>query len=239
MGMKLYGGFYEERWRMRDAAKDPALKAHFQAELDVVKAMNDANDILDTPPGSGGIIDPPAAASNLARTGGDPQSSLAPASTPSSAPSSAGIDTSLLGKDNDSNKKVQTLMPMFQKLSRETGVPADILAAVMVQESRGISIEAMKNAGGLMQLGPNEFKYLQDKNPGLLGGLSHLSTEGQVTAAALYLKELKGSGSWDDALCKYNHGPNAGNNPALGDPNYMNSVHDLLNKIRRGELLPS
>jgi len=247
MKLKLYGDFYEERRRMRDAAKDPAMKAHFQAELDLIKAINDANDIHDSSPSSGGIIDPPAAPAHFVRTGSDPQSSSTPASksasglssAPPSVPSSAGIDMSILGKDNDSNKKVQTLMPLFQKLSKETGVPADILAAVMVQESRGISIEAMKNAGGLMQLGPNEFKYLQDKNPGLLGGLTHLSTEGQVTAAALYLKELKGNGSWDDALFKYNHGPNAGNNPTLGDPNYMRSVHDLLNRIRSGALLPS
>lgn len=239
MKLKLYGDFYEERLRMRDAAKDPATKAHFQAELDAVKAMNEANDIRDTPPSSGGIIDPPAATSKLAWPGGDSQPSSTPASKIASAPESTGIDTSILGKDNDSNKKVETLKPMFDKLSKETGVPADILAAVMVQESRGISIEAMKNAGGLMQLGPNEFKYLQDKNPGLLGGMTHTSTEGQVTAAALYLKELKGNGSWDDAMFKYNHGPNAGNNPELGDPNYMNSVHDLLGKIQRGELLPS
>lgn len=238
MGLKLYDGFYKERLRMRDEATDPALKAHFQAELDVVKAMNAVYDIRDAPANSGGIIDPPAATSKLALPDGDPPSSSSK-SPPSSTPASTGIDTSILGKDNDSNKKVQTLMPMFEKLSRETGVPADILAAVMVQESRGYSIESMKNAGGLMQLGPNEFKYLQDKNPGMLGGMSHLSTEGQVTAAALYLKELKGGGSWDDAMFKYNHGPNAGNNPALGDPNYMNSVHDLLDKIRRGELLPS
>lgn len=232
MGLKLYGSFYEERLRMRNEASDPALKAHYQAELDVIKAMNAALDIQDSPQRGGGIIDPPAAKTNLQRPAASPASS--PPATSAAAP-----DSSVSGRDNDSNKKVQTLMPMFEKLSRETGVPANTLAAVMVQESRGYSIDAMKNAGGLMQLGPNEFKYLQDKHPDQLGGMTHLSTEGQVTAAALYLKELKGGGDWDDALFKYNHGPNAGNNPQLGDPNYMNSIHDLLRKIERGESLPS
>ncbi|WP_151637973.1 transglycosylase SLT domain-containing protein [Noviherbaspirillum aerium] len=239
MGLKLYGNFYEERLRMRDQAKDPAVKAHFQAELDLIKKMNEASDIQDPP--ATGAVNPPDAKKNFRQPDGDPQSSpSSPPSTPPSAPPTAtGTDPSIAGKDNDSNKKVQTLMPMFEKLSKETGVPANTLAAVMVQESRGYSIESMKNAGGLMQLGPNEFKYLQDKNPELLGGMTHLSTEGQVTSAALYLKELKGNGTWDDALFKYNHGPNAGNNPAFGDPHYMTSIHEHLRKIENGESLPS
>ena len=156
-----------------------------------------------------------------------PLAPIAASATPSVASSS----------EVDSNKKYEKLKPLIDNASRLTNVPASLLGAVMTKESRGVSIDDMKKAGGLMQLGAAEFSETQAKHPELKG-LDPFSTEGQIMGTAFRLKDLKDkSGSWDGALTMYNGGENGGGK--LNDPNYLTLVNSFQKILEQGGQLPS
>jgi soluble lytic murein transglycosylase-like protein len=139
--------------------------------------------------------------------------------------------------DVDSNTKLQQLKPIIDKAAGLSGVDPSLLGAVMVKESRGVSIDAMKNAGGLMQLSSADFDLAKAKHPEL-NGLDPSSTEGQIMGTAFRLKDLKDkSGSWDGALTMYNGGENG--NGHLNDPNYVTRVNEYQAIIQQGGQLPS
>lgn len=97
--------------------------------------------------------------------------------------------------------------------SRQTGVPAGILEAVMHQESGG-NKEAVSPAGaiGLMQLMPGTAAGLRvdphDPHQNILGGARYLR--------AMYDK----FGNWESAIAAYNAGPGA-LAPSRQNPNYQ------------------
>jgi len=131
------------------------------------------------------------------------------------------------------------MTPALKEASSNTGVPFDVLAGVMIKESRGVSVNNMtNNAGGLMQLSQVKFEELQGRYPNLLNGKAWNSPEGQVMGAALFLKEMKAkSGSWDGAMALYNGDENSGGK--LNDPNYLTEIHKLMNDIDNHLPLPS
>jgi len=109
----------------------------------------------------------------------------------------------------------------IEAASRETGIPEEIIAGMIWQESKG---RPNTPGGGLLQLGPNEFASY--------GGGDINNPLDNIRAGARYLKELHDRfGSWELALRAYNSGPNGvdpGNfnaTPAgTGDPTYVDKV---------------
>jgi hypothetical protein len=240
------------------------LRTHFEREAAQIKLTLDAMDITDpgdTPPGSIPILSSlpivnaaVSTPSSIALTssipvvvvpinsvaGGSAPSSIAPVSSVASgslpASSYAPIPSGTYTSDVDSNKKVADLWPLIQKAAEASGMPATLLAALMVKESRGKSIQEMQGIGGLMQCGEGEFNETAAKHPELRG-LAWNSTEGQIMAAAFRISDFqKTSGSWDDAMTKYNGGAFRG---GLVDPNYITLVHQFEDIIKSGGQLPS
>ncbi len=134
----------------------------------------------------------------------------------------------------------------IENASAATGVPANVLGAMMWQESRG-----NPNSGGgigevgLMQMTPDTFQDLQAKHPELQGqDLSDPQTN--IMASAFYMKDLMGQfGDIPTALRAYNSGPNGvdpSNLQALpagtGDATYVDKVMDFSNRLANGAALP-
>ncbi|WP_380184437.1 lytic transglycosylase domain-containing protein [Kalamiella sp. sgz302252] len=140
----------------------------------------------------------------------------------------------------------------IQDAAQATGVPANVLAAQIWQESRGNLGAATVNGGnglqdaGLMQVNSNTFADLQSKNPDLLGvNASPNNAHDNIMAGALYMKEQLGAfdGSMGAALRAYNSGPNNVNTNDLsdisktgtGDATYVDKVMDFANTIATGK----
>lgn len=140
----------------------------------------------------------------------------------------------------------------IQDAAQATGVPANVLAAQIWQESRGNLGAATVNGGnglqdaGLMQVNSNTFADLQSKNPDLLGAnASPNNAYDNIMAGALYMKEQLNAfdGSMGAALRAYNSGPNNVNTSDLsdisktgtGDATYVDKVMDFANTIATGK----
>ncbi|MCP3168037.1 lytic transglycosylase domain-containing protein [Myxococcus qinghaiensis] len=175
-----------------------------------------------------------------------------PSATPSfdAAPSVDAAPSAAGGKKLGGNLPpgLEKLRSTIESAAAKTGVPAEMLAAQIWQESRG-NLDAVSTNGGngltdtgLMQVNPNTFKELQSKHPELQGkDLSDPATN--ILAGACYMKDMKEQfGSWDLALRAYNSGPNGvdRNNanaiPAgTGDATYVTKVKDFMNTLSTGE----
>ncbi|MBZ4336349.1 lytic transglycosylase domain-containing protein [Corallococcus sp. AS-1-12] len=136
----------------------------------------------------------------------------------------------------------------IESASAKTGVPAEMLAAQIWQESRG-NLEAVSTNGGngltdtgLMQVNPNTYGELQAKHPELQGkDLSDPETN--ILAGAFYMKDMKEQfGSDELALRAYNSGPNGvdRSNPdaipaGTGDATYVQKVKSFMNTLATGQ----
>ncbi|RKG71175.1 lytic transglycosylase domain-containing protein [Corallococcus sp. CA054B] len=136
----------------------------------------------------------------------------------------------------------------IESASAKTGMPAEMLAAQIWQESRG-NLEAVSTNGGngltdtgLMQVNPNTFGELQAKHPELQG--KNLSDpETNILAGAFYMKDMKAQfGSDELALRAYNSGPNGvdKSNPdaipaGTGDATYVQKVKSFMNTLATGQ----
>ncbi|MFY2560929.1 lytic transglycosylase domain-containing protein [Corallococcus terminator] len=240
-------------------------KAHLGKLLEsTLSVMNTLVQVMSQIAEQGGVQAPQGAkgASKSSCFGGDsgfsPQASsgrppldLNPTPTGPSATASPGAAPGIEG----GKKLGGNLPPGLEKLrstiesaAAKTGVPAEMLAAQIWQESRG-NLDAVSTNGGngltdtgLMQVNPNTFKELQAKHPELQGkDLSDPETN--ILAGACYMKDMKEQfGGWDLALRAYNSGPNGvdRNNanaiPAgTGDATYVTKVKDFMNTLATGE----
>ncbi|MHA7628885.1 lytic transglycosylase domain-containing protein [Corallococcus sp. M7] len=136
----------------------------------------------------------------------------------------------------------------IESASAKTGMPAEMLAAQIWQESRG-NLEAVSTNGGngltdtgLMQVNPNTYGELQAKHPELQG--KNLSDpETNILAGAFYMKDMKAQfGSDELALRAYNSGPNGvdKSNPdaipaGTGDATYVQKVKSFMNTLATGQ----
>ncbi len=145
-----------------------------------------------------------------------PQGASGSAKPGGAAPAGAGANGDVTPQQVYDKYKTE-----IDNASAQTGVPKEILAAAIWQESRG---NPNAPGGGLLQLGDNEFsKY---------GGGDINNPADNILAGAKYLKDMYGQfGSWDLALRAYNSGPNGvdPNNPdatpaGTGDPTYVEKV---------------
>jgi len=107
------------------------------------------------------------------------------------------------------------------KASSASGIPPEIIAGMIWQESKG---QPNTPGGGLLQLGPHEFEQY--------GGGDINNAADNIMAGAMYMKDLKDQfGSIELALRAYNSGPNGVDEndytatPAgTGDPTYVDKV---------------
>ena len=140
----------------------------------------------------------------------------------------------------------------IQNAAQKTGVPGEILAAQIWQESRGNLGAATVNGGnglqdsGLMQVNSNTFADLQSKNPDLLGPNANANHPADnIMAGALYMKEQLNNfdGNMGAALRAYNSGPlNVNVNDlsdisktGTGDATYVNKVMNFASTISSGQ----
>ncbi|QHA87881.1 lytic transglycosylase domain-containing protein [Serratia rhizosphaerae] len=183
-------------------------------------------------------------------------SASTPGVTPQSTPETTGAtENSTPAAGSGSLHLPEALKPYeddIQNAADKTGVPAEVLAAQIWQESRGNLGASTVNGGnglqdsGLMQVNSNTFADLQSKNPGLLGpDANPNSTRDNIMAGALYMKEQLNAfdGNMGAALRAYNSGPNNVNlndlsdisKTGTGDATYVDKVLNFANIIKTGQ----
>lgn len=140
----------------------------------------------------------------------------------------------------------------IQNAAAKTGVPGEILAAQIWQESRGSLGATTVNGGnglqdsGLMQVNSNTFADLQSKNRDLLGPNADPNNPADnIMAGALYMKEQLNAfgGNMGAALRAYNSGPlnvNVNNlndisKTGTGDATYVDKVMNFSSIISSGQ----
>ncbi|MFB1485312.1 lytic transglycosylase domain-containing protein [Corallococcus sp. RDP092CA] len=166
-------------------------------------------------------------------------------STSQQASSSQGGGTKL---GNNLPPGLEKFRSAIESASAKTGMPAEMLAAQIWQESRG-NLEAVTTNGGngltdtgLMQVNPNTYKELQAKYPELQGK-DLADPETNILAGAYYMKDMKAQfGSDELALRAYNSGPNGvdKSNPdaipaGTGDATYVQKVKSFMNTLATGQ----
>lgn len=211
-----WAGEWERRVEARDQARatgNEALAQHFQAELDVMQPVMDTmSPGSDTDPAWNAkeAQQPPVVESAVA----EPESvrdSGAVALQPD-----ASVNDSVGGSQTGLHlpAQLEPFRDAIQQAADASGVPANVIAGMIWDESRGDIGALTVNGGnglgdtGLMQVNPETFKELQAQYPELLGGKELNDPATNIMAGALYVKEqLADFGSLDLALRAYNSGP--------------------------------
>jgi soluble lytic murein transglycosylase-like protein len=145
------------------------------------------------------------------------------ASQPAPAtPSAAGASAPPSGTDMTPQQVATTYASQIQQASDATGVPKNVLAGMIWQESKG---HADEPGGGLMQVSPDTFSRY--------GGQDINDPSQNIMAGAKYLQDMSQQfGDIPTALRAYNSGPNnvdPGNlsdisKAGTGDPTYVDKV---------------
>jgi Transglycosylase SLT domain len=147
---------------------------------------------------------------------------------------------------------LQAFKTEIETAAEASGLPANLLAGMIWQESRGDLAAITVNGGnglqdtGLMQVNPNTYKDMQTRHPELQGRDDLSDPQTNVLAGAFYMKEqIERFGSIELALRAYNSGPNGVdvNDPSAtpagtGDPTYVTKVMNFYRMIGAGETLP-
>lgn len=236
-------GEWQRRVEARDAAKaegNEALAQHYQAELDAMRPVMEqlglATDSAGQPPVSVPPGEQPPAQQKVVET----------PDTPITNPPVAGPG----GEGLNLPPALEPFREAIQGAAEASGIPANVIAGMIWDESRGDISALTTNGGnglgdtGLMQVNPNTFADLQGKYPELLGGKTLSDPATNIMAGALYLKEQMNSfGSLDLALRAYNSGPlNVNPNDAgdiskygTGDAAYVDKVNSYAAIIGSGE----
>lgn len=132
------------------------------------------------------------------------------------------------------------LQPFVQDInaaSKQTGVPASLIGAQILQESGGNPNAVTTNPAlglpdtGLMQVDQATFQGLQKQYPDLLGGKSVSDPSTNIMAGALLDSQLlkQNNGNLGAALTAYN---------GSADPSYVNEVTAKMNALQNGTPVP-
>ncbi|GGE38029.1 hypothetical protein GCM10007276_14330 [Agaricicola taiwanensis] len=233
---------YNDRLERMNSAEDEALRAHFEAEVNLIKLTLAQMGITPegTPPGSNGAE----------ITEGEEDPLDPPYEPPGRKPPN---DETYGGGGEFSGTFPPVLEPyrdIIMEAAAQTGVPPELLAAQILQESGGdpnaVSINPQMGTTdrGLMQVSEAVFEGLKQTYPEIFGNRSHdeISTDPElaIMAGAYHMKDLyEQFGDWDVALRGYVSGTNGINvndahdssySPGT-DPNYVTLVNQKLAAI--------
>jgi soluble lytic murein transglycosylase-like protein len=215
---------------------------------EIISELQDASDPDDNAPASPSAG--PSPQQFNAQPGGSGPTGPAPAPGASGASASSGISGSGSTLGPGFPKQLEPFRQDIENASKQTGVPANILAAQIWQESRGdvgagsTNVNGMTDQG-LMQVDPATFASLQKEHPELQGkSLSDPATN--IMAGAYYMADMgkQFGGDWNKALRAYNSGPDQVNpsnlsSVTVGDPNYVSTVTNFASIIEKGGQLPA
>jgi soluble lytic murein transglycosylase-like protein len=207
-------------------------------------AQNGSDDQNGTPAiSSGGSA--PASPSLQMPEAADPGAGLsgpdAAGSNPGTAPAAEASGASGTAQGGAMGPNVPSaLQPFMQDInaaSQQTGVPASLIGAQILQESGGNPNAVTTNPAlglpdtGLMQVDQATFQGLQQQYPGLLGGKSVSDPATNIMAGALLDAQLlkQNNGNVSAALTAYN-----GN----ATPGYANEVIAKQNALENGTPVP-
>lgn len=261
--VNAWQAFCDDRIQRRDNAPDEASRAHFEAELEHARITMAAMGVeVDTAGGES----PETVGENL-EAGEHPEAgeeSLADEALPVPDEDAFASQDGANGLALENAEGIefgpgfpQELEPYQQHIAQAaeaSGVPENLIAAVIWDESRGVLDASSTNPGngltdvGLMQVNPDTFAELQQKYPELLGDSDLSDPATNIMAGALYLAEQKMTfGDWETALRAYNSGPNNVNPDDLSDisktgtgtSNYVDKVMDYMQTISNGGELPA
>lgn len=233
-------GEWDRRVVARDEAKaagNDALAQHFQAELDVMAPVMAGITGSQTPP----VAETPVT-----------EHREAPVQTP--LPGQVFAEKTVNNGESSGELHLPPALEPYrafiQDAAEKSGMPAEVLAGMIWDESRG-NLEALSTNGGngqgdtgLMQVNPETFKELKAKYPDLLTGDNLSDPETNILAGALYLKDqVDAFGSVEVGLRAYNSGPLTVNpddlsdisKTGLGTASYVDKVTSYANVIATGE----
>nr|WP_024966776.1 transglycosylase SLT domain-containing protein [Pantoea sp. IMH] len=208
--------------------------------------------------GAGGAGTTTPAAGNVADQatgGGIPSATGGQSSAPAGTTATSGSGQSVSSAGSSGLHLPEALKPYegaIQNAAAKTGVPGEVLAAQIWQESRGNLGATTVNGGnglqdsGLMQVNSNTFADLQSKNPDLLGPNANPNNPtDNIMAGALYMKEQLNAfdGNMGAALRAYNSGPlnvnvdnlNDISKTGTGDATYVDKVMNFSSIISSGQ----
>jgi murein DD-endopeptidase MepM/ murein hydrolase activator NlpD len=183
-------------------------------------------------------------------TGSSPPSTQGPLRPTGNLPPNARSDTTL-------NARIpgwcETLRGMINTASQKANVPADLIAAVIYQESGGnINVDATGNPNGgsdsgLMQVNQQTAGELEQKFPDRFMGISGPAKN--IMLGASYLREMYDTNAdrdWGITLRAYNSGPNGVDKNDLrarpagtGDSTYVDKVFRFWSDISQGNDPPA
>ncbi len=181
---------YDDRKMRADQAQDPALKQHFEAELQVIQQMLDA--MGGSAPQEGTGLD---------------GSGMPDAAPPSGVPVEDGITTP--GQPGPQGPSGGSYDDLIEKYAAQYGISPAVAKAVMAKESQGNS-DAVSWAGaaGLMQVKPGTASEVAGRT--VSEEELRADPELNIRLGIAYLaKMMREKGNLEDALGAYNQGPNA------------------------------
>ncbi|CAF3030268.1 unnamed protein product [Rotaria sp. Silwood2] len=167
------------------------------------------------------------------------------------APNNARIDTTLSER---APAPIGQLRHFINSAAQATNMPADLIGAVIYQESGGnINVDTTTNPGnfgvdsGVMQVNEHTAAELQRKYPHRFAGL--YGTAKEIMLGASYLKDMYDTSAdqdWGITLRAYNSGPNGVDKNNLrakpagtGDSTYVDKVLLFWVDISQGNSLPA
>jgi len=223
--------------------------AKLQSLLKMVSGTNDGVPQAQAPAAAAPASSGSAPSINLAvpDASGSQSTSQTPqvrmASVPQNESTAKTGDTSLNTSDPNLQKLVDKYGPDYVEASKETGVPAKLLASVTMQESGGDVNAKSTNPGngktdsGMNQINPDTYAAVRGEHPDKLGANMN-DPKNQIMCTALLLQHGKEKfGTYDAALRSYNSGDNQVDknnlsNVTIGDPNYVNEVNGWMSKFK-------
>ena len=236
--------FYADRAERRDAAVDDATRQHFEAELEQARLTMQAMGLEVPQAGAQAEVPNPPAEQSHEEPAGESDFADYGVRTPSPTSASGSLSENL-------GQNLEPYRDDILAASQATGVPANLLTAVIWDESKGVASAGTVNGengltdSGLMQLNPQTYADLQSRYPDLLSGDAS-DPKNNIMAGALYLKEQHNQfGDWDLALRAYNSGPlsvdpsdHTVSTTGFGTKNYVEKVNFYQELLDQGQVLP-
>lgn len=238
--------FVADRTERRDAAVDDATRQHFEAELEQARITMQAMG-MDASQGASSSEAAPPSGTGEARNPVPKANEISYIDYDVSSPQ----PTHASGPLSDNLGALEPYREDILAASDATGVPANLLAAVIWDESKGIASAGTVNGEngltdtGLMQINPQTYADLQNRHPERLSGNAS-EPRNNIMGGALYLQEqFEQFGNWDLALRAYNSGPlsvdptdHTRSTTGFGTMNYVEKVNFYVDRLDQGQALP-